>query len=168
MGDWFKWFDLWAAVDVFLIVPYNLYTLQASCTESYDEIIELSQTYWAMLTDIGQIKFNLFYNSGTAIKGIVNILMYFIAEKYTRVDSAFTLGMELGQIIWLLFFPAKDYLDQTLDNGGIWGQDYTWDSIIATSGEITQNYIEEEIEEVIEDVIDEVTDQSEEQPTEEE
>ena len=155
-------------MDVFLIVPYNLYTLQASCTESYDEIIELSQTYWAMLTDIGQIKFNLFYNSGTAIKGIVNILMYFIAEKYTRVDSAFTLGMELGQIIWLLFFPAKDYLDQTLDNGGIWGQDYTWDSIIATSGEITQNYIEEVIEDVIDEITDDVTDQSEEQPTEEE
>ena len=121
-----------------------------------------------MLTDIGQIKFNLFYNSGTAIKGIVNILMYFIAEKYTRVDSAFTLGMELGQIIWLLFFPAKDYLDQTLDNGGIWGQDYTWDSIIATSGEITQNQIEEVIEDVIDEITDDVTDQSEEQPTEEE
>merc|ERR1712150_270833 len=105
-----------------------------------------------------------FYNSGTAIKGIVNILMYFIAEKYTRVDSAFTLGMELGQIIWLLFFPAKDYLDQTLANGGIWGQDYTWDSIIATSGEITQNYIED----VIDEITDDVTDQSEEQPTEEE
>ena len=39
--------------------------------------------------------------------------------------------MELGQIFWLIFYPAQAYLDSVLDKGGVWGQDYTWDTVIA-------------------------------------
>ena len=95
-GRWFNWFDFWFSFDYFLNVPYNLYTLQYSCTESYYEVVELFQTYTMPLRNMDMLLFNLFYSGGNIIKSIVNISMYFIAKKYTRVYDAFTLGMELG------------------------------------------------------------------------
>ena len=56
--------------------------------------------------------------------------MYFMAKEYTRVSDPFSMGMELGQIFWLIFFPVEEYLDLALDSGSIWGQDYTWDAVI--------------------------------------
>ena len=38
--------------------------------------------------------------------------------------------MEIGQIFWMLFFPVQEYLDEALGEGAVWGQDYTWDTII--------------------------------------
>jgi len=40
--------------------------------------------------------FNLFYSAGSILKGWTNLAMYFIALEYTRVDSPFSFGMELG------------------------------------------------------------------------
>ena len=45
---WFYYFDIWEAFDIFLVVPHNLYTLQSSCTESYDEIVDLGAAYGSM------------------------------------------------------------------------------------------------------------------------
>ena len=56
--------------------------------------------------------------------------MYFMAKEYTRVEDPFSMGMELGQIFWLTFFPVEEYLDLAIDEGAIWGQDYTWDDVI--------------------------------------
>lgn len=119
--EWFKYFDLFEAFDKFLVVPHNLYSLQTSCISSYDEVQVLAVQYWNQLKDIKRLSFNLFYNGGSSIKGITNIVMYFIAEDYTRIDDAFSLGMEMGQIFWLLIYPAKDYLDNALENGAVWG-----------------------------------------------
>lgn len=44
---WFSWFDFWLAIDEYLIIPYNLYTLQYSCTESIIEIKDLAISYWS-------------------------------------------------------------------------------------------------------------------------
>ena len=70
-------------------------------------------------------------DSCSIVKGFTNIAMYFMAKEYTRVNSPFALGMELGQIFWLIFFPATDYLNDALAKGASWGQDYTWDQVIA-------------------------------------
>ena len=129
--DWFNWFDLWLSIDYYLWVPYNLYTVQFSCTASLSEIEELGGKYWQFTSSSQTVWFNLFYNAGSIVKGFTNIAMYFMAKEYTRVNSPFALGMELGQIFWLIFFPATDYLDDALAKGASWGQDYTWDQVIA-------------------------------------
>lgn len=129
--DWFDWFDFWLAIDKYLVIPYNLYTLQFSCTESIFEIKDLAMDYWSWTKDGSKIAFNSIYNAGPIIKGITNIFIYFIAKDYTRVSDGFSFGMELGQLFWLIFYPAQEYLDQTLAEGGVWGQDYTWDAVIA-------------------------------------
>ena len=36
--EWFDWFDIWLSLDFYLLVPYNLYTVQFSCTASVEEI----------------------------------------------------------------------------------------------------------------------------------
>ena len=63
----------------------------------------------------------MFYSGGNIFKGIVNISLYFIAMEYTRVKSPFTMGMELGQIFWLIFYPIDEYLDLMLETGAVWG-----------------------------------------------
>lgn len=128
--DWFSWFDFWESIDYYLIVPHNLYLLQFACTESVYEVDDLLSKYGTFMTDASTIWFNLFYSSGNIIKGIVNVAMYFMAKEYTRVSGPYSMGMELGQIFWLVFFPVEEYLDVALDEGQIWGQDYTWDEVI--------------------------------------
>jgi len=64
------------------------------------------------------------------MKGVVNVAMYFMAKEYTRVEDSRSMGMELGQIFWLIFFPVEEYLDLAIEDGAIWGQDYTWDQVI--------------------------------------
>ena len=125
--DFFSYFDMLAAIDAYLYVPYNLYAIQFSCTASVDEISSLVNKYTVFTLDFDIIWFNLFYNAGTIMKGVTNIIMYWVAKDYTRVDSPFSLGMELGQIFWLIFYPAEEYLDDALEHGAVWGQDYTWD-----------------------------------------
>lgn len=98
---------------------------------SYSEIVDLVGDYWNGASSLEKILFNLFYNSGTIIKGITNIAMFSLAIDYTRVKTPFSMGMELGQVFWLIFYPSQTYLDKVLDKGGIWGQDYTWDAVIA-------------------------------------
>lgn len=57
--------------------------------------------------------------------------MWNVAKEYTRISDAFTMGMEIGQIFWMIFYPTELYLDQSLaDPNTEWGQDYTWDAII--------------------------------------
>ena len=57
--------------------------------------------------------------------------MYFIAIDYTRVKTPFDMGMQLGQIFWLTFYPAKFYLDTSIAAGNSWDQDYTWSGSIS-------------------------------------
>ena len=56
--------------------------------------------------------------------------MYFVVKEYSSVDTSFELGMELGRIFWMLFYPARDYLADSVDQGFTWGEDYTWDDVI--------------------------------------
>ena len=95
-ADWLNYFDIWKAVDLFLYVPYNLYTIQYSCTESFYEVDALFQKYWSFTHNFEQIYFNLFYSGGNIMKSIVNVAMYFMAKEYTRVEDPFSMGMELG------------------------------------------------------------------------
>ena len=83
-----------------------------------------------MAEEIDILWFNLFYNGGTIVKSLVNLGLYFIAKEYTRVKDAFSFGMEIGQIFWMLFFPMEDYLNNAIKKGAVWGMDYTWDHVI--------------------------------------
>ena len=123
--------DIWRFVDQGLHVPYNLYTLVDACSDSVDELNKLYSDYMSFFENSDAVSFNLFYNGGYLLKGVSNIIMYFIALEYTRIKTPFDMGMELGQIFWLLFYPAQKYLDNALEEGYDWGRDYTWDQVIS-------------------------------------
>ena len=118
---WFNYMDLWRFVDSFLHVPYNLPIVIISCNDSRFEIEKLYREYMSFFTTENAILFNIFYNGGNIIKGITNIWMYFIASDYTRIKTPFDLGMQLGQLWWLMFYPAQTYLDNAIAEG------YEWD-----------------------------------------
>ena len=127
---WFNWFDFLFAIDKFLYVPYEMYAIQYSCYQSYFEIRDLLVAYWKFTKNASVIGFNVFYSGGPIYKSIVNLIMFFWAKEYTRVQNAFAFGMELGQIFWMTFYPVEDYLEMALKTGAVWGQDYTWDQVI--------------------------------------
>ena len=56
--------------------------------------------------------------------------MYFIAKDFSSIKTPFEMGMELGRIFWMLFYPARTYLEDSVDSGFEWGNDYTWDDVI--------------------------------------
>ena len=125
--------DIWRFVDQGLHVPYNLYTLVDACGDSVTELNQLYDDYMLFFENGDAVSFNLFYNGGYLLKGVSNIIMYFIALEYTRVKTPFDMGMELGQIFWMLFYPAQKYLDNAIEEGYDWGRDYTWDQIISAA-----------------------------------
>ena len=103
---WFSYMDLWRFVDAFLHVPYNLPIIILACHDSRYEVEQLLEDYVSLWNSSDAIMFNIFYNGGNIMKGFTNIWMYFIATDYTRVKTPFDLGMQMGQIFWLTFYPA--------------------------------------------------------------
>jgi len=119
------------AFDHYLIVSYNLYTVTYSCYYGVLEIADLLEDYFIFHKDLKILWFNLGYNFGTLITSIKNIWMWNVAKEYTRIEDSFTMGMEMGQMFWMIFYPTETYLDQSLaDPDAEWGQDYTWDAVI--------------------------------------
>ena len=49
--------------------------------------------------------FNMFFNSGTIITNVRNLVLYFYDRDYTRVKNVFQFGTEMGQIFWYVFYP---------------------------------------------------------------
>ena len=94
------------------------------------EIYELFIMYSQFSYNLDILYFNMIYNAGSVIKGISNIVMYFYAKEYTRVADGFTLGLELGQIIWMIFYPTAEYLSLQVRNGIPFRQDYTWGALL--------------------------------------
>ena len=115
-----------------LHVPYNLPIVLDACNGSIYELETLLDEYGSFYSNTDHVLFNLLYNGGSIVKGITHVIMYFIATDYTRVKNPFDMGMQLGQIFWMTFYPAQKYLDKSLDAGNSWDQDYTWDGSIAT------------------------------------
>ena len=74
--------------------------------------------------------FNMFFNSGTIITNVRNLVLYFYERDYTRVKNVFQFGTEMGQIFWYVFYPTRIYIQTTLDRGGTFQQDWTWDNTI--------------------------------------
>jgi len=119
------------AIDNYLVVTYNLYTVTYSCYHGILELIELGKVYIMFSKDLKILWFNLGYNFGGLVTSIKNIWMWNVAKEYTRISDSFTMGMEMGQMFWMIFYPTEMYLDQSLaDPNSEWGQDYTWDAII--------------------------------------
>ena len=118
---WFNWFDFWFAIDKWLMISYELYAIQYSCYQSYFEIKDLLIAYWKFTSDGSVTLFNLFYSGGPIIKSITNLILFFWAKEYTRVQDAFGFGMEIGQIFWMTFYPIEDYLEMALEKGAVFG-----------------------------------------------
>ena len=142
-----KWPNYWnvlKAIDGYLMVPYSLYGLTYGCYWGVLEIVDVLTDYFIFHKDAKILAFNVGYNAGAIITGIKNIWMWNVAKEYTRVSDAFTMGLEIGQLWWSIFYPAEQYLDQNLGKLGTlvnpfipgdneewkWGQDYTWDAIL--------------------------------------
>jgi hypothetical protein len=74
--------------------------------------------YATSMLNTGILFFNLFFNSGTIITCVRNLVLYFYGRDYTRVKNAFQFGTEVGQIFWYIFYPSRIYIQTTLDRGG--------------------------------------------------
>ena len=118
MEKWPNYWNVLKAIDAYLIIPYNLYTLTYGCYWGVLEILDLLTDYFIFHKDLKILAFNLGYNAGALITGIKNIWLWNVAKEYTRVRDAFTMGMEIGQLWWGIFYPAEQYLDQTLGKLG--------------------------------------------------
>ena len=129
-----KWFNYWnflRAIDNYLIVTYNLHTVCFSCYYGVLELVDLFDDYIDFVHDIKILWFNWGYNMGGIITSIKNIWMWNVAKEYTRIEDAFTMGLEMGQIFWMMFYPTQKYLNQAIrDSDNEWGQDYSWDAVI--------------------------------------
>ena len=102
-----------------------------ACYHGIMELLGLLQNYIEFTKDVKILWFNLGYNFGGIVTSIKNIWMWNVAKEYTRINDSFTMGMEMGQIFWMIFYPTEKYLDESLaDPNSVWGQDYTWDAII--------------------------------------
>lgn len=118
----FSYWNILRAIDNYLIVTYNLYTITYSCYHGVLEIWILLQDYIIFASDLKILWFNLGYNMGTIITNIKNIVMWSVATEYTRIEDSFTMGMEFGQIIWMILYPAEMYLDEAIaDENNVWG-----------------------------------------------
>ena len=131
LEKWPDYFNFFKAIDNYLVIPYSLYTITYSCYYGVYEIYDLLQEYIMFAYEVRILWFNLGYNFGGLVTAIKNIWMWSVATEYTRISDSFTMGMEMGQIFWMIFYPCEMYLDQSLANPNTeWGQDYTWDAII--------------------------------------
>ena len=93
------------------------------------EVYELFLEYAQFADNLDILWFNMAYHAGQVIKNISNIVMYFIATEFTRVADGFTFGLEIGQIIWMIFYPTSTYIRQQRDEGYEFKIDYTWGAI---------------------------------------
>lgn len=60
------------------------------------------------------IKFNMFFYGGNIVSSVKNLTLYFFSINYTRVQSPYDVGLELGQIFWYIFNPGKPYIETIL------------------------------------------------------
>ena len=105
-----KWFNYWnflRAIDNYLVIPYNLYTVTYSCYYGVLEILSLLEEYIVFHKDLKILWFNLGYNFGGLVTAIKNIWMWNVAKEYTRINDSFTMGMEIGQMFWMIFYPTE-------------------------------------------------------------
>ena len=70
------------------------------------EIYGLLLNYIKFAQDVKILWFNLGYNLGGLVTAIKNIWMWNVAKEYTRIEDSFTMGMEMGQMFWMIFYPT--------------------------------------------------------------
>lgn len=106
----FKYFNILASLDQFLMVSYSLHNITYDCYYGVKEVDTLRKAYQTSMSDFSVFKFNLFFGAGSVTTGVRNILLYFYEQQYTRVKDSFDFGTELGQIFWFLFYPQEEYI----------------------------------------------------------
>lgn len=99
------YFNFLNFIDKFLEAPYLSDTIVFSCFYGVDEYSSLGNNYLKTFKDPSILKFNLIYNGGNLIHSVKNIVLYFYDSKYTRVVDPKAFGMEIGQMLWQVFYP---------------------------------------------------------------
>ena len=85
LEKWPNYFNVLRAFDSFLVVPYEIYNVTASCYYGVLEMHDLLNDYFIWRDDGYILAFNIGYNLGAIITNIKNIWMWNVAKDYTRV-----------------------------------------------------------------------------------
>ena len=86
----------------------------SACKNGFDETSGVLTNFKDSMADWQVIKFNLFFHCGNIVSSVKNLAFYFYAINYTRVQSPFDVGLELGQIFWYIFNPGKAHIKTLL------------------------------------------------------
>ena len=85
-----------------------------ACKSGLDETTGVLLNFKDAMTDWQTLKFNLFFYSGNIVSSVKNLVLYFYSINYTRVQTPFDVGLELGQIFWYIFYPGKKHIEELL------------------------------------------------------
>ena len=61
--------------------------------------------YRQTFSDTGTLLFNFYFNAGTTISSVRNLLLYFFMPEFSRVKTPRDFGNEVGQMIWYNLYP---------------------------------------------------------------
>ena len=123
-------FTLLNAFDDFFGGISQVNTIAFSCYYGVYEVKTLVDRYLETFTNPSTLLFNLYFNAGTSISSVRNLLLYFMKPEFSRVKTPRDFGNEIGQMLWYNLYPQKSYIDRVLANGGTFQQDWTWTNLI--------------------------------------
>lgn len=98
-------FTLLNAMDDFFGGISQVDTITFSCYYGVYEVKALVDSYRQTFTNPSTLLFNLYFNAGTSIASVRNLLLYFIKPEFTRVKTPRDFGNEIGQMIWYNLYP---------------------------------------------------------------
>ena len=126
----FTYFSILNATNHLLTIGQLFPNITTGCYYGTIEISQLATLYATSITNLGVLSFNAFFNSGTILICVRNLVLYFYRRDYTPVKNAYLFGTYIGMIFWYVFYPAQMYIETTLSNGGNFQYDWTWNNII--------------------------------------
>lgn len=98
-------FTLLNAFDHFFNGLNQVNTIVYSCYYGTFEVKTLVDYYRQTFADTKTLVFNLYFNAGTTISSVRNLLLYFYMPEFSRVKSPKDFGNEVGQLLWYNLYP---------------------------------------------------------------
>ena len=102
------------AVNLIVDMAALLYPTGTACKNGFDETTGVLINFKHAMMDWQVVKFNLFFYSGNIVSSVKNLVLYFYSINYTRVQSPFEVGLELGQIFWYIFNPGRKHIESII------------------------------------------------------